>query len=95
MVTLLSVKAWYLSDLSLGVFLQGSRKIIYKGLLKDCLSIMCNMSQSTLHSEGTGCSEKSSEDQLPDVNSAVALALPEVKKSTCTFLKKLFVMVNS
>ncbi|KAL8468150.1 hypothetical protein ACS0TY_031405 [Phlomoides rotata] len=86
-------KNWTILRESLLSMLLGSRKIIYKGLLKDCLSIMCNMSQSTLLSEETSGSEKYSEDQLRDVNSAVALTLPEVKKSTCTFLKKLFVMI--
>lgn len=89
-------KAYYIPfDFSLGVFLQGSRKIIYKVLMKDCLSIMCNMSQSTVFSEETSYNENSLGELLHEGNSAITLALPEVKKSTCTVLKKFFLMVNS
>ncbi|GER31767.1 suppressor of npr1-1 [Striga asiatica] len=74
-------------------FLLGSRKVTYKGLTKDCLLIMCNMSQSPEFSEKTSSHESSSGELLRETNRAVALALPDVKKSTCTVLKKLFVMI--
>ncbi|KAK6149973.1 hypothetical protein DH2020_017498 [Rehmannia glutinosa] len=84
---------WTLLRESLLNMLLGSRKIMYKGLMKDCLSIMCNMSQSTAFSEETSYHENSSGELLHEINSAIALALPDVKKSMCTVLKKLFLMI--
>ncbi|KAK6124229.1 hypothetical protein DH2020_042065 [Rehmannia glutinosa] len=84
---------WTLLRESLLNMLLGSRKIMYKGLMKDCLSIMCNMSQSTAFSEETSYHENSSGELLHEMNSAIALALPDVKKSMCTVLKKLFLMI--
>ncbi|KAK6124369.1 hypothetical protein DH2020_041862 [Rehmannia glutinosa] len=84
---------WTLLRESLLNMLLGSRKIMYKGLMKDCLSIMCNMSQSTAFSEETSYHENSSGELLHEMSSAIALALPDVKKSMCTVLKKLFLMI--
>lgn len=55
---------------------------------------MCNMSQSTISSEENSYSDKPQGDVLHEVNRAMALALPEVENSTCTVLKKFFIMVN-
>ncbi|KAI3456197.1 hypothetical protein Pfo_012860 [Paulownia fortunei] len=84
---------WTLLRESLLNMLLGSRKIMYKGLMKDCLSIMCNMFQSTVFSEESSYHENSSGELPHEINSAMALALPDVKKSTCTILKKLFLMI--
>ncbi|KAL9146283.1 hypothetical protein ABFS82_13G100500 [Erythranthe guttata] len=69
--------------------LLGSRKIIYKGLMKDCLSIMCDMSQLSVFSEEDG----STGELLHGITSVTTLALPEMKKSTCNLLKKLLLMI--
>lgn len=82
------------ASLTLGVVLQGSRKIIYKGLIKSSLSALYNLSQSTVSSEEDSCSDKTQGQELHEVDRAIALALPEVEKSTCTVLKKFFIMVN-
>ena len=82
------------ASLTLGVLLQGSRKITYKGLIKSSLSALYNLSQSTVSSEEDSCSDKTQGEELHEADKAIALALPEVKKSTCNVLKKFFIMVN-
>lgn len=89
------LKGFVCLDFSFGFFSQGSRKIVYKGLVKDCLSLMCDLSQLTVFSEETGYLKNSSGKQHHEIDYAMALALPEVKKCTCTVLKTLLVMVNS
>ncbi|CAA0823637.1 negative regulator of systemic acquired resistance (SNI1 [Striga hermonthica] len=84
---------WNVLRESLLSLLLGSRKVMYKGLTKDCLLIMCNMFQSPEFSEETSAHESSTGELLHETNRAVALALPDAKKSTCTVLKKLFVMI--
>ncbi|KAL6546549.1 isoform X1 [Orobanche minor] len=84
---------WTLLRESLLHMLLGSRKIMYKGLVKDCLSLICNMSQSTAFSEETSNHENSSAELLREINSAIVLALPDVKKSTCTVLKNFLLMI--
>ncbi|KAL6567371.1 isoform X1 [Orobanche gracilis] len=84
---------WTLLREALLHMLLGSRKIMYKGLVKDCLSLMCNMSQSTTFSEETSNHESSSAELLHEINSAIVLVLPDVKKSICTVLKKFLLMI--
>ncbi|KAG8385484.1 hypothetical protein BUALT_Bualt03G0050100 [Buddleja alternifolia] len=84
---------WTLLRESLLNMLLGSRKILYKGLIKDCLFIMCHLSQSIVFSGETSYPENSSGELSDETSSALALALPEVKKSTCTVLKKLLSMI--
>ncbi|XP_057764334.1 negative regulator of systemic acquired resistance SNI1 isoform X2 [Salvia miltiorrhiza] len=84
---------WTILRESLLSMLLGSRKIIYKGLIKDSLSIMCNMSQSTVSSEENSYNDKPQGEVLHEVDRAMALALPEVEKSTCTVLKNFFIMI--
>lgn len=82
----------------LPLIVQGSRKIIYKSLVKDCLSVICDV-----FSDLSDKSESSDVDSVePPSNeisykcvAAFALALPELKRSTCIYLKKLLRMVNS
>ncbi|KAL3617063.1 isoform X1 [Castilleja foliolosa] len=84
-----SMKWTLLRESQLSMLL-GSRKIMYKGLMKDCLSIMCNISQST---EETSDHENSSAELVHKNNSAIALALPDVKKSTRTAVKRFLLMI--
>ncbi|KAL0442698.1 UNVERIFIED_CONTAM: Negative regulator of systemic acquired resistance SNI1 [Sesamum latifolium] len=84
---------WTILRESLLNMLLGSRKIVYKGLVKDCLSLMCDLSQFTVFSEETSYHKNSSGEQHHEIDYAMALALPEVKKCTCTVLKTLLVMI--
>lgn len=83
----------------LPLIVQGSRKIIYKGLVKDCLSVICDVF-SDLSDQSESTSDLDSvappSKEISYINtSAFALALPELKRSTCFYLKKLLIMVNS
>lgn len=72
--------------------MQGSRKIMYKGFVKDCLSVMCDMSQPSVFPEENSNHESCAGEQLHE-NSVTQFALPELRKSTGTALKELLVMV--
>ncbi|KAL2475275.1 negative regulator of systemic acquired resistance (SNI1) [Abeliophyllum distichum] len=87
-------KDWTVLRKSLLNMLLGSRKIIYKSLIEDCLCIMCDISndQTELSSEMSH-NTRHSGDLLQEIDTAVVLALPEVEKSTCTVLKKLVLMI--
>lgn len=82
-------------DLTLGVLLQGSRKITYKGLIKDSMSIMCNTFQSAVSSEENSYCDKPQGEGLHEVDRDMAFALPEIEKSTRTVLKNFFATVSS
>lgn len=84
---------WNILRASLLNMLLGSRKIVYKGLMKDALSIMCNMSQSTVSSQENSYNDIPQGELLHGVDRAIELTLPDVEKSTCTILKKLFTMI--
>ncbi|XP_051128843.1 negative regulator of systemic acquired resistance SNI1 isoform X1 [Andrographis paniculata] len=84
-------KNWVIVRESTLNLLLGSRKINYKVLMKDCLSLMCDLSELTVSGE-TSNHDNSLEEISHESNGAVLLALPEVKKSTCMALKKLFVL---
>ncbi|KAG6393732.1 hypothetical protein SASPL_144300 [Salvia splendens] len=84
---------WTILRESLLSMLLGSRKIPYKGLIKSSLSALYNLSQSTVSSEEDSCSDKTQREELHEVDRAIALALPEVEKSTCNVLKKFFIMI--
>lgn len=76
--------------------IQGSRRIVFKALVKDCISVMCKMCH--VHPGNTddlSHTENSSTERLKNCNSAIAIALPEVEKCTCTALQKLLLLVNS
>ncbi|KAG5622477.1 hypothetical protein H5410_007695 [Solanum commersonii] len=79
--------------------LLGSRKIIYKSLVKDCLSVISDVF-SDLYDKSESSSDVDS--VAPPSNeishnciAAFALALPELKRSTCIYLKNLLRMVDS
>ncbi|KAI8000485.1 Negative regulator of systemic acquired resistance SNI1 [Camellia lanceoleosa] len=85
---------WNLLRESLLNMLLGSRRISYKGLIKDCVSIMCEMSHvHTEISHDIRLPENSAAEQLKDCDAAVAISFPEVKKCTCIALQKLLLMV--
>lgn len=83
---------WTFLRESLVNMLLGSRKILYKSLIKDCLSLMHVLSQEAMF-EDFNYHKSSSMESSQEINTAVTLALPEVKKSTCAALKKFFLMV--
>ncbi|XP_060974673.1 negative regulator of systemic acquired resistance SNI1 isoform X3 [Cannabis sativa] len=64
--------------------LLGSRKINYKNLVKDCLTIMCQLYQS---------SEVSEEKSAKNCDTAVILALPEVGKNACISMQKFLTII--
>ncbi|KAK3039909.1 hypothetical protein RJ639_027744 [Escallonia herrerae] len=84
---------WPLLRESLLNMLLGSRKIIYKGLIKDCLSVMCEMSQFHTESSDDMKGPEKASCVLNGYDSAVAIALPEVEKCTCTAIQKLLLMI--
>lgn len=78
-------------------FLQGSRKINYKSLMKDCITVICQLCE-LLQNEPCEYLElqKSSESQLSkNCHNALSLALLEVLKNTRVSMEKLLVMVSS
>lgn len=85
----------YPFGLTLGILFQGSRKITYKGLIKDSISIVCNAFQSTVCPEENSYCDKSQGEVLHEVDRDMALALPEIEKSTCASLKRFFTTVSS
>lgn len=62
--------------------------------MKDTLSIMCKMSQSTVSSQENSYNDIPQVELLHEVDRAIELTLPDVEKSTCTVLKNFFTMVN-
>ncbi|CAA2982027.1 negative regulator of systemic acquired resistance SNI1 isoform X1 [Olea europaea subsp. europaea] len=85
---------WTLLRESLLNMLLGSRKIIYKSFIQDCLCILCDLTfdQTELSSEMSHNSRHSG-DLSDGIDTALVLALPEVEKSTCSVLKKLVLMI--
>uniref|UniRef100_A0A0V0IL55 Putative ovule protein n=1 Tax=Solanum chacoense TaxID=4108 RepID=A0A0V0IL55_SOLCH len=89
--------SWTLLRDSLLNMLLGSRKIIYKSLVKDCLSVISDVF-SDLYDKSESSSDVDS--VAPPSNeishnciAAFALALPELKRSTCIYLKNLLRMM--
>lgn len=79
------------------LFWQGSRKINYKSLMKDCLTIICQLSQ-LLQGEFSKHLElqQSSKSKLSrNCHVALSLSLFGVLKDTCVSMEKLLVMVSS
>ncbi|XP_073018092.1 negative regulator of systemic acquired resistance SNI1-like isoform X1 [Primulina eburnea] len=84
---------WTFLRESLVNMLLGSRKILYKSLIKDCLSLMHVLSREAMSFEDLRYHESSSMESSQESKTAAALALPEAKKSTCAALNKFFLMV--
>lgn len=74
--------------------LLGSRRINYKNLMRDCLSIFCGLSQVyTGTSDNCGSPENSNTKPSEDCNSALAFALLLVGKSTCIAMQKFLIVI--
>ncbi|XP_057471464.1 negative regulator of systemic acquired resistance SNI1 isoform X2 [Actinidia eriantha] len=84
---------WNLVKESLLNMLLGSRRISYKGLIKDCLSIMCETSHVHTDSQDTRVPEKSAAKRLKYSNASVSISFFEVKKCMRTALQKFLLMV--
>ncbi|KAI3796813.1 hypothetical protein L1987_39499 [Smallanthus sonchifolius] len=71
-----------------------SRKITYKGLVKDCISAMCELSQFIRNcSHDMKPAETGSTEIAEKCHTALAIALPEVVKRTCAAVQKLLLMI--
>ena len=76
--------------------LQGSRKLNYKGLVRDCLTIMCGLCQiQSAFSNDEICLENYVAKPSGKCDTAVAIALPEIGKNTCIAMQKLLILVSS
>ncbi|WCJ27132.1 negative regulator of systemic acquired resistance (SNI1) [Euphorbia peplus] len=85
---------WMFVKESLLSMLLSSRKISYKVLMKDCLSIMCGLSQASVECDNDLSSSDTSMEkpsQYGDI--ALALALPEMTNATCTAMQKFLTMI--
>ncbi|KAM7500737.1 hypothetical protein LguiA_025151 [Lonicera macranthoides] len=77
---------WALLRESLLSILLGSRRILYKGFIRDCLYIMSEMSHSrSERSDGVRYQE--------NCKNAISMALPEVEKCTCIAIQKFLSMI--
>ena len=75
---------------------QGSRKLNYKGLVRDCLAIMCGLSQIQSTFSNNKIYPENSVAKPPDnCDTVVAIALPEIGKKTCIAMQKLLILVCS
>ncbi|CBI30640.3 hypothetical protein VitviT2T_015149 [Vitis vinifera] len=85
---------WTLLRESLINMLLGSRKISYKGFIKDCLSLisrLCHVYAGFSHDPS--CEENSAGKQHEKCDTAVAIAFLEVKNCTCISVQKLLVLI--
>ncbi|TMW91946.1 hypothetical protein EJD97_013703 [Solanum chilense] len=88
--------SWTFLRDSLLSMLLGSRKIIYRSLVKDCLSVICDVF-SDLYDKYESSDVDSVAPPSNEIShnciAAFALALPELKRSTCIYLKNLLRMM--
>ncbi|KAG8635416.1 hypothetical protein MANES_16G034450v8 [Manihot esculenta] len=85
---------WMLLRESLLSMLLSSRRINYKVLVKDCLSIMCGLGQFNSElSDDLKPFYSSAANSSQNVNPAIAIALPEVRCSTCAAMQKLLTVI--
>ncbi|KAB1221997.1 hypothetical protein CJ030_MR2G018489 [Morella rubra] len=74
--------------------LLGSRKLNYKALVRDCLSIMCGLCQiQSALSNDQIYSENYVAKQFDNHDTAMAIALPEIGKNTCIAMQKLLTLI--
>lgn len=67
----------------------------YKGLMKDCMTIMCGLGQSLAeYDNAVPCSEASVVKQSEAIDTALTTALLHFGRITCTATLKLMVMVG-
>ncbi|KAJ9168769.1 hypothetical protein P3X46_020259 [Hevea brasiliensis] len=84
---------WMLLRESLLCMLLSSRRVNYKSLMKDCLSIMCGLCQFSSELSDPKPSDSSVANPSQNVNPAIAIAIPEVRSSTCTAIQKLLTII--
>ncbi|GAV87037.1 hypothetical protein CFOL_v3_30463 [Cephalotus follicularis] len=84
---------WTLLRESLLNMLLGSRRINYKALIKDCLSILCGLFHVCAERSDTRSPENPVAKSSDDYDKAVAIASIENLKSTSTAMQKLLVMI--
>ncbi|XP_059440204.1 negative regulator of systemic acquired resistance SNI1 isoform X2 [Corylus avellana] len=85
---------WTFLRESLLNMLLGSRKLNYKGLVRDCLAIMCGLSQIQSAFSNNKIYPENSVAKPPDnCDTAVAIALPEIGKKTCIAMQKLLILI--
>ncbi|KAK7362755.1 hypothetical protein VNO77_04876 [Canavalia gladiata] len=85
---------WSMQRESLLNLLLGSRKINYKSLMKNCLIIICQLSQLQNElSKYTELQESSESHLSKNCYAALSLALLGVLKNTCVSIEKLLVMI--
>ncbi|PWA56635.1 negative regulator of systemic acquired resistance (SNI1) [Artemisia annua] len=71
-----------------------SRKINFKGLIKECLSTLCELSQFSIDSSHDVRPPESGSTEVTErCHAALAIALPEVVKRTCDSVQKLLSMI--
>lgn len=76
--------------------MQGSRKLNYKGLVRDCLTIICGLCQiQSALSNDKICSENYVAKPSDICDTAVAISLPEIGQNTCIAMQKLLILVSS
>ncbi|XP_062161561.1 negative regulator of systemic acquired resistance SNI1 isoform X2 [Alnus glutinosa] len=74
--------------------LLGSRKLNYKGLVRDCLAIMCGLSEIQSAFSNNQIYPENSVAKSPDTcDTAVAIALPEIGNKTCTAMQKFLILI--
>ena len=75
--------------------MQSARRINYKGLMKDCLSIMCGLFDvSAGISEDLESPDNAASKLSHNGNAASALALFELGNNACIALQKLLIMAS-
>lgn len=82
-------------ELTQDFFLQSSRRINYKNLMRDCVSLMCRL-HSQVHegfSNSLDCSEGSTKPSF-NYDDTVATSSLEFGKSTCIAIQKLLMLVS-
>ncbi|XP_028241120.1 negative regulator of systemic acquired resistance SNI1-like [Glycine soja] len=85
---------WSMQRESLLSLLLGSRKINYKSLMKDCMAIMCQLSQLLSELSKHPVLQESSESKLSkSCHTALSLALLGILNDTCVSMEKLLVMI--
>ncbi|KAF7803366.1 negative regulator of systemic acquired resistance SNI1 [Senna tora] len=81
---------WIIERESLLNMLLGSRKVNYKALMKNCLTIICELSQ---HQNDIEYQEVSISGLSKNCHTALSIALHEVGKNTCVSIEKLMVII--
>lgn len=85
---------WNLLRQSILNMILGSRKIMYKSFVRDCVSVLCEFSQDEIEFSLNPINEDDSLVELPkNCDAAIELGLPEIEKTTCLAMKKLLLMI--